>query len=157
MVFNAFTTVLRGKMGGEQLGGGGLIVVQGSDLPVAVGVLVVGIKDDLGGGPWQGLGVDVELVHLDFGHRLALGVGGTKSDHRRGDQEDARSQQRSVEPRGERVGQGDVADEQVVGARGGNGGEDRQPESGAELEGGADQGGGQTGFVGGYAGVGSGL
>jgi hypothetical protein len=37
MVLNAFTTVLRGKMGGEQLGGGGLIVVQGSDLPVAVG------------------------------------------------------------------------------------------------------------------------
>src|SRR5713101_859306 len=95
-------------------------------------------------GKGERLSVDVgdDLLRLGGGYGLALSVGGTKSDHGRGDQEDAGSEQRSVEPRGERVRQGDVAGHQVVGAGGGDGREDRQPESGAELEGGVDQGGG---------------
>src|SRR5207253_6650786 len=76
----------------------------------------------VGKGERLSVAVGDDLLRLRGGYGLAFGVGGTKSDHGRGDQEDAGSKERSVEPRGERVGQGDVRSEERRVGKGGRGG-----------------------------------
>jgi hypothetical protein len=70
---------------------------------------------------------------------LAVAVGGARRDEGGGEQEDRAGQQGAVEACGKRgIGRG-VRGEQRAGARGGDGGEDRQPESGTQLLGGRQE------------------
>src|SRR6185437_2130303 len=74
---------------------------------------------------------------------LAVAVGGAHSDDGGAEQEDRAGQQGTVEARGERgIGRG-VRGQQRAGTGGGDGGEDRQPEGGAQLLGGVQQAGGE--------------
>src|SRR5207247_4085086 len=78
---------------------------------------------------------------------LAVAVGGAKRDEGGGEQEDRAGQQGATEACGERRGRRGVRGEQRASARGGDGGEDRQPESGTQLLGGGQQAGGEPGLV----------
>src|SRR6266516_5949041 len=90
------------------------------------------------------------VAHMDViggRGRLAAGVGGAQPDDGGGKQEERAGQQGALETTGKRFVRPGVRGEQGAGTRGGDGGEDRQAERGAELLGGSQQARGESGLV----------